>query len=226
MIINVSEDSAVGPRLPFRSRAALVPHLAPEPVPDSRSTTRTVWNLETLKRMLSRVLCKTGRLEAPLQGQPSQATCKAAEHVEVNGLDELAAAVAELTKEVREVKDAQELVAKRVEMTETQAERTHKLAPPSTTMTAAGTSAIPVARVNRIVKADKEVRLCSKEAVFLISKATVRPFNSRPQKRAVLNLANAYPTARPAPPRPNRPTTDRPQPALTMRRTMRPSRSL
>ncbi|BGP41110.1 hypothetical protein JCM10449v2_005079 [Rhodotorula kratochvilovae] len=35
-----------------------------------------------------------------------------------------------------------------------------------------GTSAIPVARVNRIVKADKEVRLCSKEAVFLISKAT------------------------------------------------------
>ena len=40
-----------------------------------------------------------------------------------------------------------------------------------------GTSAIPVARVNRIVKADKEVRLCSKEAVFLISKATVRPFS-------------------------------------------------
>jgi len=36
-----------------------------------------------------------------------------------------------------------------------------------------GESKIPVARVNRIVKADKEVRLCSKEAVFLISKATV-----------------------------------------------------
>ncbi|GAA5936973.1 hypothetical protein JCM3775_001915 [Rhodotorula graminis] len=35
-----------------------------------------------------------------------------------------------------------------------------------------GESKIPVARVNRIVKADKEVRLCSKEAVFLISKAT------------------------------------------------------
>ncbi|GAA6007338.1 histone-fold domain-containing protein [Rhodotorula paludigena] len=33
-------------------------------------------------------------------------------------------------------------------------------------------SAIPSARVNRIIKADKEVRLCSKEAIFLISKAT------------------------------------------------------
>lgn len=39
-----------------------------------------------------------------------------------------------------------------------------------------GESKIPVARVNRIVKADKEVRLCSKEAVFLISKATVSSF--------------------------------------------------
>lgn len=32
---------------------------------------------------------------------------------------------------------------------------------------------IPTARVNRIIKADKDVRLCSKEAVFLIAKATV-----------------------------------------------------
>ncbi|BGP25565.1 DNA polymerase epsilon p12 subunit Dna polymerase epsilon subunit 4 [Rhodotorula toruloides] len=31
---------------------------------------------------------------------------------------------------------------------------------------------IPTARVNRIIKADKDVRLCSKEAVFLIAKAT------------------------------------------------------
>ncbi|POY69918.1 hypothetical protein BMF94_7080, partial [Rhodotorula taiwanensis] len=35
-------------------------------------------------------------------------------------------------------------------------------------------SAIPTARVNRIIKADKDVRLCSKEAVFLISKAAER----------------------------------------------------
>lgn len=34
-------------------------------------------------------------------------------------------------------------------------------------------SAIPTARVNRIIKADKDVRLCSKEAVYLISRAAV-----------------------------------------------------
>lgn len=34
-------------------------------------------------------------------------------------------------------------------------------------------SQIPTSRVNRIIKADKDVRLCSKEAVFLISKAAV-----------------------------------------------------
>ncbi|GAA6025835.1 hypothetical protein JCM10207_004389 [Rhodosporidiobolus poonsookiae] len=37
---------------------------------------------------------------------------------------------------------------------------------------APGESAIPVARINRIIKADKDVRVCSKEAVFLIAKAT------------------------------------------------------
>ena len=36
-------------------------------------------------------------------------------------------------------------------------------------------SAIPTARVNRIIKADKDVRLCSKEAVYLISRAAVSP---------------------------------------------------
>lgn len=34
-------------------------------------------------------------------------------------------------------------------------------------------SQIPTSRVNRIIKADKDIRLCSKEAVFLISKAAV-----------------------------------------------------
>lgn len=37
-----------------------------------------------------------------------------------------------------------------------------------------GTSLIPIARTNRIIKADQDVRLCSKEAIFLIGKAAVR----------------------------------------------------
>ncbi|GAA5875131.1 hypothetical protein JCM1840_007263 [Sporobolomyces johnsonii] len=35
-----------------------------------------------------------------------------------------------------------------------------------------GASLLPISRVNRIIKADKDVRLCSKEAIFLIAKAT------------------------------------------------------
>ncbi|GAA5981474.1 hypothetical protein JCM11641_004774 [Rhodosporidiobolus odoratus] len=37
---------------------------------------------------------------------------------------------------------------------------------------APGTNAIPLARVGKVVKADREVRVCSKEALFLITKAT------------------------------------------------------
>ncbi|GAA5830192.1 hypothetical protein JCM5353_003688 [Sporobolomyces roseus] len=37
-----------------------------------------------------------------------------------------------------------------------------------------GTSVLPVSRVNRIIKADQDVNLCSKEAIFLIAKATER----------------------------------------------------
>ncbi|GAA6043457.1 hypothetical protein JCM8097_002869 [Rhodosporidiobolus ruineniae] len=37
---------------------------------------------------------------------------------------------------------------------------------------APGVPAIPIARVNKIIKADRDVRVCSKEAVFLIAKAT------------------------------------------------------
>jgi len=39
-----------------------------------------------------------------------------------------------------------------------------------------GVSVLPVSRVNRIIKADQDVNLCSKEAIFLIAKATVRSF--------------------------------------------------
>lgn len=35
-----------------------------------------------------------------------------------------------------------------------------------------GTSALPISRVHRIIKADIDVRLCSKESIFLIGKAT------------------------------------------------------
>ncbi|GAA6060736.1 hypothetical protein JCM10212_003780 [Sporobolomyces blumeae] len=35
-----------------------------------------------------------------------------------------------------------------------------------------GSSVLPVSRVNRIIKADADVNLCSKEAIFLIAKAT------------------------------------------------------
>lgn len=37
-----------------------------------------------------------------------------------------------------------------------------------------GSSVLPQARVNRIVKSDKDIAMCSKEALFLISVATVR----------------------------------------------------
>lgn len=32
---------------------------------------------------------------------------------------------------------------------------------------------LPTSRVNRIIKADEDVNLCSKEAIFLIAKAAV-----------------------------------------------------
>ncbi|GAA5824409.1 hypothetical protein JCM11251_000409 [Rhodosporidiobolus azoricus] len=35
-----------------------------------------------------------------------------------------------------------------------------------------GQSAIPIARINKAIKADRDVKICSKEAVFLIGKAT------------------------------------------------------
>lgn len=38
----------------------------------------------------------------------------------------------------------------------------------------AGVSAFPAARVAKIIKADADVDMCSKEAVFAISMATVR----------------------------------------------------
>ncbi|KAL8287027.1 hypothetical protein RQP46_004033 [Phenoliferia psychrophenolica] len=37
--------------------------------------------------------------------------------------------------------------------------------------TPVGTSLLPIVRVHRIIKADQDVRLCSKEAIFLIGKA-------------------------------------------------------
>lgn len=43
--------------------------------------------------------------------------------------------------------------------------RTHQFEP--------GVSLLPISRVHRIIKADKDIKLCSKEAIFLISKATV-----------------------------------------------------
>ncbi|GAA5994809.1 hypothetical protein JCM5350_001885 [Sporobolomyces pararoseus] len=44
----------------------------------------------------------------------------------------------------------------------------------SSNATERGTSVLPVSRVNRIIKADQDVNLCSKEAIFLIAKATER----------------------------------------------------
>lgn len=38
-----------------------------------------------------------------------------------------------------------------------------------------GTTALPISKVSKIIKSDKEVQMCQKEAVFLISYATVRP---------------------------------------------------
>ncbi|BGP56283.1 hypothetical protein JCM8202_000249 [Rhodotorula sphaerocarpa] len=49
-------------------------------------------------------------------------------------------------------------------------------------------SQIPTSRVNRIIKADKDIRLCSKEAVFLISKAAERMIEKTAEQ--------AYETAR------------------------------
>ncbi|GAC71333.1 hypothetical protein L1887_54929 [Cichorium endivia] len=43
---------------------------------------------------------------------------------------------------------------------------------PSATTTHKGVSVFPVARVQRIIKADRDVDICSKEATFLISIAT------------------------------------------------------
>lgn len=37
-----------------------------------------------------------------------------------------------------------------------------------------GVSFLPISRVHRIIKADRDIKICSKEAIFLISKATVR----------------------------------------------------
>ncbi|GAA5839930.1 hypothetical protein JCM3766R1_004725 [Sporobolomyces carnicolor] len=37
-----------------------------------------------------------------------------------------------------------------------------------------GTTVLPTSRVNRIIKADEDVNLCSKEAIFLIAKAAER----------------------------------------------------
>lgn len=42
--------------------------------------------------------------------------------------------------------------------------------------TAQGTTQLPVARVKRIIKEDKDVQMVSNDAVFLISLATVRFF--------------------------------------------------
>lgn len=44
--------------------------------------------------------------------------------------------------------------------------------------TAQGTTQLPVARVKRIIKEDKDVQMVSNDAVFLISLATVRFFFS------------------------------------------------
>ncbi|GAA5973810.1 hypothetical protein JCM3765_004590, partial [Sporobolomyces pararoseus] len=49
-----------------------------------------------------------------------------------------------------------------------------RVATTSSTATERGTSVLPVSRVNRIIKADQDVNLCSKEAIFLIAKATER----------------------------------------------------
>lgn len=46
---------------------------------------------------------------------------------------------------------------------------------------APGTSPFPISRVAKIVKADKDIAMCQKEAIFLMSIATVRAgFKARP----------------------------------------------
>lgn len=55
----------------------------------------------------------------------------------------------------------------------------------SSTSTAAqqkGSSVLPTARVSKIVKSDKDIAICSKEALFLMSVATVRAPRTTPWK--------------------------------------------
>ncbi|GAA5909271.1 histone-fold domain-containing protein [Sporobolomyces salmoneus] len=63
---------------------------------------------------------------------------------------------------------------------------------PAPTSMERGTTVLPTSRVNRIIKADQDVNLCSKEAIFLIAKAAERMIaevtnqahaNARLQKR-------------------------------------------
>lgn len=59
-----------------------------------------------------------------------------------------------------------------------------KRAPPKPSTSAdPGVSLLPISRVHKIIKADKDVRLCSKEAIFLISKATVSSRRARGGRR-------------------------------------------
>lgn len=68
---------------------------------------------------------------------------------------------------------------------------TKKRAPPKAAMADPGVSLLPTSRVHKIIKADKDVRLCSKEAIFLISKATVRSFPWLPRLRGEVDPRNA-----------------------------------
>ncbi|BGP17308.1 hypothetical protein JCM10213_009088 [Rhodosporidiobolus nylandii] len=56
-------------------------------------------------------------------------------------------------------------------MSEPAAKKARKSTLPPSTVNL-GQSAVPLARVGKVVKADRDVRICSKEAIFLISKAT------------------------------------------------------
>lgn len=47
-----------------------------------------------------------------------------------------------------------------------------------TTSADPGVSFLPISRVHRIIKADRDIKICSKEAIFLMSKATVRSSHS------------------------------------------------
>lgn len=53
-----------------------------------------------------------------------------------------------------------------------------------------GTSALPISRVHRIIKADIDVRLCSKESIFLIGKATeymIGKLTAQAHEKAMIN---------------------------------------